>query len=110
MSVSYSDIRRFDLPQQPLLIVCRNIFAGMGLNLVYESDGYLIGHILVLAGKSCDIVTTYVREIGSVLVTSENKFQDFDGGRNRKMVETLFNKLEAGIEKFSIQNMEGCRR
>ena len=97
MSVSYSDIRRFDLPQQQLLVVCRKILNKMGFDLVHDAGGYLIGHISVKHGKGCDIVTVYIREIGSVLITSENKTQDFDGGRNRERVEQFISMLEAGI-------------
>ena len=85
------------MPWQQVLVACRKVMNKMGFDLVHDAGGYLIGHIPVRHGKGCDIVTVYVREIGSALITSENKTQDFDGGRNRERVESFIIMLEAGI-------------
>jgi len=108
MPVSYSDMRRYNIPPDELFHSCRNACEKLNGAITYEGGGYLITEVPYCGGSlPVDVITLYIHhEFSAVLVTSENRHQDYDAGRNRKRVEDFFTALETLIVRLNQKPVE----
>jgi hypothetical protein len=99
MSVSYSDIRRFNIPARILNQCCRELLNNLGWKCCEDNNGMMIAKVPILDGSGFDTILVHIHEIGTVMVTSENYFQEFDAGRNENRVEIFLDSLEKMVER-----------
>jgi len=94
MSASYSDIRRYSIEPEVLSQATVEIIRDLGWKVVYQSDYNLIAEAQTGLKDEDDIVTVHIQEIGSVLITSENRRQYYDYGRNQKRVMDFLEQMD----------------
>jgi hypothetical protein len=104
MTMSYCDAKKYCSPHDKLHLSCLQVFKQNNWYVFQEVGRFLIVKIPFQKISDPDLFTVFIHEYGYVFVTSENKNQADDGGRNRIRVELFFESLEMNLKCLSTKS------